>query len=80
MGSDIDDLLDVLLDEWVDVAFALKVLLWWNGLCDDDEACLDIIVGDVIGTFGISNWTWTGYGLMSSISCNLPPLLRNDYI
>ena len=55
MGSDINDLLDVLLDEWVDVAFALKVLLWWNGLCDDDEACLDIIVSDVIGTFGISN-------------------------
>ena len=43
------------LMKWVDVAFALKVLLWWNGLCDDDEACLDIIESDVIGTFGISN-------------------------
>ena len=50
MGSDIDDLLDDLVDD----AFALKVLLWWNGLCDDDEACFYIIVGDVIGTFGVS--------------------------
>ena len=48
MGSDIDDLLDDVIDDGVDVAFALKVLLWWNGLCDDDEACFDIIVGDVI--------------------------------
>ena len=32
----------------------LQVLLWWNGLWDDDEACFDIIVGDVIGTFGVS--------------------------
>ena len=48
------DLLDDVIDDGVDVAFALKVLLWWNGLCDDDEACFDIIVGDVIGTFGVS--------------------------
>ena len=50
----IDDLLVDVIDDGVDVAFALKVLLWWNGLCDDDEACLDMIVGDVIGTFGVS--------------------------
>ena len=54
MGSDIDDLVDDVIDEGVDVAFALQVLLWWNGLWDDDEACFDIIVGDVIGTFGVS--------------------------
>ena len=54
LGSDTDDLLDDVIDDGVDVAFALKVLLWWNGLCDDDEACFDIIVGDVIGTFGVS--------------------------
>ena len=54
MGSDIDDLVDDVIDEGVDVAFVLQVLLWWNGLCDDDEACFDIIVGDVIGTFGVS--------------------------
>ena len=54
MGSDIDDLLDDVIDDGVDVAFALKVLLWCNGLCDDNEACFDIIVGDVIGTFGVS--------------------------
>ena len=54
LGSDIVDLLDDVIDDGVDVAFALKVLLWWNGLCDDDEACFDIIVGDVIGTFGVS--------------------------
>ena len=54
MGSDIDDLVDDVIDDGVDVAFALQVLLWWNGLWDDDEACFDIIVGDVIGTFGVS--------------------------
>ena len=36
---DIDDLLDDVIDDGVDVAFALQVLLWWNGLCDDNEAC-----------------------------------------
>ena len=64
------ELVEVLLDEWVDFAFALKLLLMSNGLCNDNEACFDIILGDVIGTFGISNWTWTfpGYGLMSILS------------
>ena len=82
MGSDIDDLLDDVIDDGVDVAFALKVLLWWNGLCDDDEACFDIIVGDVIGTFGVSvnlDFAWVWFNV-NSISGNLPPLLRNDYI
>ena len=37
LGSDIDELLDVLLDEWVDVAFALKLLFQWNDLCNDDD-------------------------------------------
>ena len=59
MGSEIDDFIDDVIDDGVDVAFALLVLLWWNGLCDDDEACFDTIVGDVNGTLGNSNWTCT---------------------
>ena len=54
--GEIDDFIDEVVDVGVDVIF---VLLWWNGLCNDDEACFDIIVGDVNGTFGNSNWTCT---------------------
>ena len=61
------------------VAFALKVLLWWNGLCDDDEACFDIIVGDVIGTFGVQA-TVLSQGLKENgqVLCNV--LIHWSYI